>query len=130
MLHSDFCTEIVGHIDGDIRQIQLRDGVGCSFRVQAVRTYIDEWGIPNTKPMWIPVITFDTNMTAKVVREFQRGSFVQIFSREMRWNEPRQAKNGKYYNNVDFVIDTIESARDEVPAGANDEASVVAGVTA
>ncbi|REF00491.1 hypothetical protein [Thermomonospora umbrina] len=125
MMNSDFCAEIIGHIDSDIRQIELRDGVGCSFRIQTLRTYTDEWGVLHNKPMWIPVITFDTTMTAKITRDFPRGSFVQIISRELRWNEPRQAKNGKYYNNVDFVIDAIESARNEVPA----DAGVIAGVT-
>jgi hypothetical protein len=129
MMHSDFVTEIVGHIDGDIRKIELRDGVGCAFRVLTLRNYIDEYGIPNTKQMWIPVITYDTNMTAKIMNQFQRGSFVQIFSRELRQRTPREYK-GKYYNDVNFVIDEIESARDEVPQEANAEASIVAGVTA
>lgn len=124
MKHSDFFAEIIGHIDGDIREIKLRDGLGCSFRLLTLRPTYDQYGVPSTKPMWLPVLTFDTTLTLRIMREFARGSFVRLTSRELRLAPPREA-NGKLYNNVSFIIESVEDARVELPA----EAGVVAGVT-
>lgn len=127
-MNSDLVVEITGHISGKINEIQLRDGVGCAFRVLVTRSYIDGYGVARTQEMWIPVITFDTNVTGKVLREFATGSFVQIISRELRQGDPREYK-GTFYNNFNFVIDAIETARTETGTVPDAETAVLAGVT-
>ncbi|WP_067484228.1 single-stranded DNA-binding protein [Actinomadura hibisca] len=130
MLHTDFMTEVIGHIDRDIRKLELRDGIGASFTVKTNRDYVDEYGIPHSKNMWIPCVTFDTAWADYILSTFHKGSFVQVICREVSVNAPRQAKNGKYYNSFDFVIDEIFNARELNQEAIDESAEVLAGVTA
>jgi hypothetical protein len=83
-MHSQITTTIVGHLITDPRQFPARESVGCDLRILITRQFIDNNGIPRTGERRVKVVTYDTVMAERLLRDFKQRDFVEITCTDVR----------------------------------------------
>ncbi|MET8160372.1 hypothetical protein ABZT47_28770 [Sphaerisporangium sp. NPDC005289] len=126
-MNSQLSAHIVGHLITAPRTFSLREGVGCELRVLVTRRFYNSAGIPTTAETRVKIVTYDTVMSERLVRDFPLGAFVEIVADNVRVEKPWQNKKGEWISGS--AVFTLEKIR-HVSVQTQQTDSVLASVSA
>ncbi|MFG1879521.1 hypothetical protein ACGFIV_32275 [Sphaerisporangium sp. NPDC049003] len=125
-MNSQLSAHIVGHVIAAPRTFSLREGVGCDLRVLVTRRFYNSFGIPTTAETRVKVVTYDTVMAERLIRDYQMGAFVEIIADNVRVEKPWQNKQGEWVRGS--AVFTLEKIR-HVTVQTPESGEVLAGVS-
>ncbi|WP_424534234.1 hypothetical protein ACOZ38_28485 [Sphaerisporangium viridialbum] len=108
-MNSQISAHIVGHLIAAPRTFSLREGVGCDLRVLVTRRFYNSFGIPTTAETRVKVVTYDTVLSERLLREYKMGDFVEIVADNVRVEKSWQNKQGEWISGS--AVFTLEKIR-------------------